>query len=178
MKKAENITIVVASESLDEPKDDPLKKQTLFVIEPRGIGATRWTTKNPPNYVERSHYLLGRTVDSGRVWDVLAAAAYLRKEFPDAKIHLAGEGRGGVLAIYAALLDEAIAGVTLGKIPESLMEVDAPALLNALRVCDIPDALGMVAPRKLTKIGAGNHLPKRTTEILHVAGGAWSFVEP
>jgi dienelactone hydrolase len=178
LKKAENITIVVANDSLDEKKDDLLKNETLFVLESRGIGATRWTTKNPPNYVERSHYLLGRTVDSGRVWDVLATAAYLRKEFPHAKINVAGEGRGGVLSIYAALLDEAIAGVTLGRIPESLMDENAPALLNALRVCDIPEALGMIAPRKLTKIGAGNYFPKRTTEILHVAGAAWSFVEP
>ena len=53
--------------------------QVVVLCEPRGVGATRWTRKNPPNYVERSHVLLGRTVDSGRVWDVIAAALEARR---------------------------------------------------------------------------------------------------
>ena len=37
----------------------------------------------------------------------------------------------------------------LNKPPLGHMEADAPALLNVLRVCDIPDVLGMLAPRSL-----------------------------
>ena len=48
--------------------------QEVVLCEPWGIGGTKWTRKNGPNYVERSHVLLGRTVDAGRVWDVAAAA--------------------------------------------------------------------------------------------------------
>jgi dienelactone hydrolase len=62
--------------------------RAVVYCEPRGIGATKWTRKNPPNYVERSHALLGRTVDVGRVWDVIAATRYL-----PATSRLAGDGR-------------------------------------------------------------------------------------
>jgi hypothetical protein len=54
-----------------------------------------------------------------------------------------------VLAAYAALWEPRIGGVILNKPPLGHMEADAPALLNVLRVCDIPDVLGMLAPRRL-----------------------------
>ena len=54
------------------------ERDAVYVCEPRGIGGSRWTQKSPPNYVARSHFLLGRTVDSGRVWDLAAAARYVR----------------------------------------------------------------------------------------------------
>ncbi len=87
-------------------KDGSTEPEALYVIEPRGVGGSRWTTKNPPNYVERSHYLLGRTVDSGRVWDIAATARYLRTLSGEkAEVYLAGEGPAAALATYAALLD-------------------------------------------------------------------------
>jgi hypothetical protein len=144
--KAREITLVVANGTID---DVPGRDGVRFVLEPRGIGGTQWTTKNPPNYVERSHYLLGRTVDSGRVWDIVAAARYLKKIYPDARLEIRGEGQGGVLAIYAAILEEGVDAVTLAKIPQSLMEGDAPALLNALRVCDLPEAIALLADRQI-----------------------------
>ena len=149
---ATRIMLVIANEDLNDTKTDFLKvsEGAVFTLEARGLGATRWTTKNPPNFVERSHYLLGRTVDSGRVWDILAAVRYLAVAYPEVKVQLAGERRGGLLALYAALLDESIAELTLGEIPGSLMDEDAPALLNGLRACDVPDALGLLAERKVT----------------------------
>jgi dienelactone hydrolase len=103
---------------------DP-KDKTIVLCEPRGIGATRWTRKNGPNYVERSHALLGRTVDTGRVWDIIAAAKYLAKNVSGGDslppIHVAGKGSSGLLAAYAAALDESIGSVTLLSSPASLM---------------------------------------------------------
>jgi hypothetical protein len=157
--------LIVANGTVD---DVQRRDGFRFVIEPRGLGETKWTTKNPPNYVERSHYLLGRTVDSGRVWDIIAAARYLKKTYPNARLELRGEGRGGVLAIYAALLEESIDGIRLGKIPESLMDEGAPALLNALRVCDVPEVLGMLGDRGLTMEGGA--LPATTQKVFEVIG--------
>lgn len=37
----------------------------VYLCAVRGVGRTRWTQKNPPNYVERSGVLLGLTVDTG-----------------------------------------------------------------------------------------------------------------
>ena len=150
----EEIILLIANEEITEAKAEFLREQSspMFILEPRGIGATQWTSKNPPNYVERSHYLLGRTVDSGRVWDAIATAGYLREKYEGARVVLAGEGRAGVNAIYAALLEEDIAGVVLGRIPESLMDDEAPALLNALRVCDIPDAIKLLGKREVREM--------------------------
>jgi dienelactone hydrolase len=149
------------------------QKAAVFTLEPRGIGATRWTTKNPPNYVERAHYLLGRTVDSGRVWDIIATARYLKAHYPGKKILVEGEGAAGILAVYSALLEEDIAGVLLGKFPLSLMQEGAPTLLNALRVADIPETLGMLAP-KILSIAPPDQTPEKTTQIYAAAGATVS----
>jgi hypothetical protein len=130
----------------------------VVLCEPRGIGATRWTTRNPPNYVERSHALLGRTVDAGRVWDVISAIGYLadsrrvRGQGERRPVHVAGRGAAGVIAAYAALLSRTADGVILVDPPGTHLASAAPQLLNCLRVCDIPDVLGMLAPRPLTLI--------------------------
>jgi hypothetical protein len=153
------LTVLNADEAGMTPewlKDLKEEGQVVVLCEPRGIGATRWTRKNGPNYVERSHVLLGRTVDAGRVWDVVAAARYLAaNSATDGKnqpIHVAGKGSAGLLAAYAAVLDDVIASVKLVSPPATHMESSAPQFLNVLRVCDVPDALGLIAPRPLTII--------------------------
>jgi len=130
------------------------ERDAVYVCEPRGIGASRWTTKSPPNYVARSHYLLGRTVDSGRVWDLAAAARYLRARHQEpAPVFLAGEGPAAVWSLFAALLEPEVAGVALSRFPATFMDNSAPPLLSVLRVCDVPQALGMLAPRPATLVG-------------------------
>ncbi len=70
-----------------------------YLCQPRGSGDTRWTRKNPPNYVERSHVLLGHTVAAGQIRDILAAAAYLREEIKP--VGVAGSGSRGIRAADA-----------------------------------------------------------------------------
>jgi dienelactone hydrolase len=148
----------------------------FYLCAPRGVDRTRWTRKDPPNYVERSHVLLGRTVDGGRVWDVAAAARYLyARHGGKVPVYLLGEGPAGVLAAYAAVWEPEIAGVILNKPPLSHMEADAPAILNILRVCDIPDVLGMLAPRPLTVYGPPSPSLDRTAAIYQAAGAAGEF---
>lgn len=144
--KIGRIILIVANETIDDVR---VEGGNQFVLEPRGTGGTKWTTKNPPNYVERSHYLLGRTVDSGRVWDVIATARYLKKTYPNAQLEMQGEGRGGVLVMYAALLEDGISGVSVKSAPGSLMHKDSPALLNALRVCDLKEIRELLKDRGL-----------------------------
>jgi len=145
----------------------------VFRATPRGLDATRWTRKNPPNYVERSHVLLGRTVDTGRVWDVIAAARYLHARYEGkAPVHVVGKGAGAVLAAYAALLEPEIAGAIVDRPVVSHMEAEAPQLLNVLRVCDVADVLGMLAPRPLTVVGAPPELVTKVSAIYASAGAA------
>jgi hypothetical protein len=129
----------------------------VVLCEPRGIGSTKWTRKNGPNYVERSHALLGRTVDAGRVRDVIAAARYLGGPVagdPTIPVYVGGKGAAGLIAAYAAAIDDSITAVTLVDPPTTHMASAAPQFLNLLRVCDVPDSLGLIAPRPLTIFGA------------------------
>jgi hypothetical protein len=152
-------------------------EDVMYVCEPRGIGATRWTRKNPPNYVERSHVLLGRTVDTGRVRDVVSAARYLRKVYEEkVPVVAVGEGPAGVLAAYAALWEPDIEAVILSKPPLTHMANSAPQLLNVLRVCDIPEVLGMLAPRSVTIHADMSPTLEKAASIHAAAGGKKTFV--
>jgi dienelactone hydrolase len=147
---------------------------SAFCIEPRGTGGTRWTSKNPPNYIARSLVLLGRTADTERVRDIIAAARLLR-ERPEGKagVVLAGHGAAGVLAAYAGLLEPDVAGVVLHQPPLTHMDPAAPQFLNVLRVCDIPEVLGMLAPRPVKVIpGSAGEGLERTAGIFEAAGAA------
>ena len=81
------------------PEDLHAPGDRVFLLFPRGVGPARWTRKNPPNYVERSHVLLGRTVDTGRIWDVAATARYLGAQHgPEVPVFVLGSGPAAVLA--------------------------------------------------------------------------------
>ncbi|MBN1507055.1 MAG: prolyl oligopeptidase family serine peptidase [Sedimentisphaerales bacterium] len=166
------ILMVVRNADPDEDVSGLVKQvsepgDSVYVCAPRGVEGTRWTCKNPPNYVERSHVLLGRTVDAGRVWDIVAAARYLHKE--DVPVYVAGKGPAAVLAAYAALWEPQIAGVVALDPPSSHMEADAPQFLNVLRVCDVPDVFGMLAPRPLSLQGHSGEALKKVTQIYAAA---------
>jgi dienelactone hydrolase len=140
------------------------------VLEPRGV-ASEWTRKSPPNYVERAHALLGRTVDSSRIWDIIATVRFLNAQ-KDSKFRwrVAGKGQAAVLAVYAALLEPSITEVIVVDPPNSHRE--GPIVLNVLRVQDIPDALGLLAPRKLTLVNARDKAFDRTEQIYKLAGAS------
>ena len=158
--------------SVERPEDLRHWGDVVYACTPRGVGPTRWTQKNPPNYVERSHVLLGRTVDAGRVWDVIAAARHLHARYPDRRISVAGAGSAAVLAAYAALWEPEIAGVIAINPPASHMDAKAPQFLNVLRVCDIPDVFGMLAPRPLTLRGWSDDASAKVARIYGAAGAS------
>ena len=78
------------------------------------------------------------------------------------------------LSAYAALFEPSIKEIVLIDPPTS--HKDGPIFLNVLRVCDIPDALGMLAPRKLTIIGGKDKAFDKTAEIYKRAGAADKFI--
>jgi dienelactone hydrolase len=127
------------------------KGRVVRLLSPRGCGPFRWTRSSPPNYVERAHVLLGTTVDAGRVRDVAAVVHWLNVQDRDIEWAVAGKGPSGIIAAYAAIFWPGIYGVTCVDPPAS--HRSGPYFLNVLRVLDIPEALGLLAPRRLTLIG-------------------------
>lgn len=136
-----------------------------------------WTRKNPPNYVERSHALLGETVDTHRVRSYIAAqllaagTASKEKAGGVRRIRAEGSGPEGIIRAYAAVLrDDLFEGVTLIDPPATHMAAEAPQFLNILRVCDVPEMLGLIAPRPLKIITNRPENFERTKAIYRAAG--------
>jgi dienelactone hydrolase len=141
----------------------------------RDGGPLRWTRKNPPNTVERSLVLLGQTVDSGRVWDVFQMLATRRGSLLG--MVLAASGPAGIIAAYATLYEsKVVTEIVIIDPPTS--HRDGPHFLGVMRVVDIPEALGLLAPGiKLTLVGksAKDKAFDRTAAIYKAAGAEDKF---
>lgn len=125
-----------------------------------------WSLKSPPNYVERAHVLLGTTVAAEQVRDIIVAWKLLQKK--DRPTVLVGAGKSGILAAYAALLEPSISEIKLHDIPST--HQNGPHLLNIQRICDVPESLGLLAPRKLTLVNVEDVLFDRVLAIYRAAG--------
>jgi dienelactone hydrolase len=146
-------------------------EDAVVVLAPRGVGPTAWDRKSPPNYVARAHALLGRTVDEGRVWDASAVVRWLADDPARSRTwRIAGSRQAGIIAAYAALFEPAAAEVAIVDPPASHRE--GPIFLNVLRVLDVPAALGLLAPRPLTLIGAKSDSWSLTKVLYERAGAA------
>ncbi|HZO84154.1 MAG TPA: acetylxylan esterase [Verrucomicrobiae bacterium] len=119
-----------------------------------------------PYYIHRSCPLLGQTLDSLRLAEVLHSTA---KGTPK----LIGRGQAGAIAAYAALLRTNVAEVVLVDPPTSHRE--GPIFLNVLRVLDIPEALALLAPRPLTIYTSHRDAFTDTQKIYALAGGTLTF---
>jgi len=75
-----------------------------------------------------------------------------------------------------ALLEPDIAGVIAINPPSSHMDTGAPQFLNVLRVCDIPDVFGMLAPRPLTLQGYSGEALMKVTRIYASAGASEKLI--
>ena len=160
-------TLLVAAEKGYQKR---LLEGTLtFGMTVRGQSLSEWRRESPPNYVERSHALLGRTVDEGRVKDIIAMVKMLKiKQDPNRQWRIIGRGEAGILAAYAALFEPSIKEVVIIDPPRS--HTEGPHFLNVLRVLDIPEALGLLAPTPLTIIGSKDPAFNRTAAIYRLAG--------
>jgi dienelactone hydrolase len=148
-------------------------EDSVLLLSPRGVGSGVWTQGKFPNPIERAMSLIGATVDSGRVWDVMTVVS----RRAESQWRVAGRGRAGIIAAYAALYQPAIEAIVVidppaSHLPKAPEEKYGPPLLNVLRILDIPEALGCLAPRKLTLIGATDAAFERTAVLYRAAGKA------
>jgi len=125
------------------------------VFEPRGAGLS---APNPSNTIDfkhltRSALWIGLTWTTMAIHDTLKAIRFLREEFEERRIFLYGKGDAGVACVYAALLDEEVGGVVADSIPTT--HLDGGHIIGILKVLDIPQALGMIAPRPLGLVNFG-----------------------
>lgn len=140
----------------------------ILVLRPRAtdfsIADRRWVT------LERTSALLGATIESMQVWDIMRAVDYMATELKvdPASISLYGKGEMGILALYAAILDSRPGRVILSQPP--LTHWSGPPLLNVLRVTDIPEAAALLAPRELVFLTPTGQSPAYTAAIYRLTG--------
>lgn len=129
-------------------------------FEPRGTGLTAMNPKNRRDYVQalRAALWAGLTPALLTVHDALRALQFLRSErgFEGQKVYLYGRGETGAACLYVAALDEEVAGVVVDSIPTSHLE--GAHLIGILKVLDIPQALGLPAPRPVGIVNPGRRL--------------------
>ncbi len=102
--------------------------------------------------IERTASWVGRTIGSMQVWDILRAVEWAASEagILTSTISLYGKEDMGILALYAALFDQRVMQVILSDPPASHWQ--RPALLNILRVTDIPEVAAAFAPRRIVSL--------------------------
>lgn len=148
-----------------------IRNAPVLLLAPRGNGPLKLEDPSP-FYIKRSLPLLGRTLDSCKLVDMRAAirhgADVAQRE--GLRLGVAGHGQAGVIAAYAALLDPRVSEVVLSEPPTS--HRDGPIFLNVLRVVEIPEALGLLAPRALTIYSGKPREFESTKTIYSVAGGS------
>lgn len=105
----------------------------------------------------RAMALLGTTPVMMTVHDILVALNTVceHEALQDHEVYLLGDGENAVAALYAALLDDRVSGVIAQHLPAS--HADWAPILGILRHFDIPQAVGLLAPRKIVVTDAGTH---------------------
>jgi cephalosporin-C deacetylase-like acetyl esterase len=127
-----------------------LGRMVVLVLHPRGVDYPvdnyRLTT------IKRSIALLGGTLETMQMWDLLRSLDFLTQDQGLAvkEISVYGRGQMGPLALYAAALDPRITRVVLEDAPASHWQ--GPPLLNVLRLTDLPEAAALMAPREIVSL--------------------------
>ena len=67
---------------------------------------------------------------------------------PESTVELIGRGPAAGIALYAGIFEPAVSALKLSELSDS--HRDGPILIDVLRVLDVPQALALVFPRKVT----------------------------
>lgn len=170
-KGGSGVLLVSLRDDAETPVTALGEDESLATVRPRGVGKSRWTSKNPPNYVERSHFLLGTTVDRERVAEIARAIDAM-----EGATRVEGRGKAGLLGALAVI--EADAGSKVGSLildapALDLRDPDAPVVLNLGRISSVAEILGTFAPRPMALNGVDpEHPTVETLRKIYRAAGA------
>ncbi len=120
----------------------------VFCIDPRFYGEWDYHT----DAQELNGIIVGRPPGAVGAWDIAQAAAYLRtrSDIDAARITVAGYGEAGALALFAAALDEGLAGVVAPELGRTYAQGrDKPLTPHLLTVADLPEIAAALAPRRV-----------------------------
>lgn len=123
-----------------------LGRYTVMILQPRfteqSLSAREYAD------IERTALWAGRTIAAMQIWDILRAVKWAADESRPSGIAIYGKGDMGILAMYAALYEPRIQHIILNDPPVSHWQ--SPALLNVLRITDIPEVGRALKSRRIT----------------------------
>jgi len=160
-------------------------QEAFFACDYRGIGELTPNTCGASTFdhIYGNDYfyasyaeMFGQSYLSWRVHDVLCTLDFMAQYGYD-RVHLAGNGWGGIIAALVALLDERVKQVTLQQVPLSWSEMaqtrmnqwrQSAMLPGVLRHFDLPDVYRALQPKKLTILrplsAEMKPIPRRTAQ--------------
>jgi cephalosporin-C deacetylase-like acetyl esterase len=145
----------------------------ILVLQPRAtdfaISDQDWVT------LERTAEILGSTIESMQVWDIMRAIDFMtaNEKVDPASLSIYGKDDMGILALYAAIMDSRPGCVVLDHPPTT--HWDGPPLLNVLRVTDIPEAAALLSPHELVLLQPAGQGFDHTAALYRLAGHANQF---
>ena len=144
------------------------RDHAVLVLQPRGVDYPMDNFQLAT--MKRNAALIGTTLETMQIRDILRAVDYLvtDEKLPVSGISVYGKRDMGVLAIYAAALDERINRVIVDDPPGSHWR--GPALLDILRYTDLPEVAAMIAPREIVSIGSLGSEYKFTNAVYRLYG--------
>lgn len=127
-----------------------LSTHVVLVLRPRAVDYPIDNFKLAS--AKMSAALLGATLETFQVWDILRAVDFLTTDqrLPIRSVATYGRRDSGVLGLYAAILNPKITKVILDTPPPSHWQ--GPALLNILRYTDLNEAAGLLADREIVSL--------------------------
>jgi len=118
-------------------------------VEARGAGYGGYDRSNlgMRAHMLRAGAFVGMTETMLCIHDLMLTLEFLRglPELSGQQLYLYGRGVAGVACLYAALLDDTIAGVVADSAPRTHLE--GAHIPGILRTLDIPHVIGLLAPR-------------------------------
>lgn len=134
----------------------------VLAMDYRGIGETG----TDDNIVARNGFMLGKPIFGERVWDVMRGMDYLtlRQEIDAQRLYVYGEAAAGLIALYAAAVDERVQVACADRFlvsykpqpssnptaaPAPFAEPVSNFLPNILTLGDVNDVASWAAPRQL-----------------------------
>jgi dienelactone hydrolase len=143
---------------------------TVFVFDPRDIGAVQNREIPIPNWIDDYYGIYGtefklaydalmleESLFGMRVYDVLRAIEFLRSETGGEQVTLVGEGIGAYHALYAAAVDHTVGTIDLRDLGPSFYEMATgefpftPQLTvyDVVGDCDVPHLISALDDREL-----------------------------
>jgi cephalosporin-C deacetylase-like acetyl esterase len=122
----------------------------VLVLNPRAVDYPM--DVNRTSVTKMTIPLLGGTLESMQLWDILRSVDYLMDEekLSLGSISVYARGQMGGLALHAGAIDGRISRVILDDPPASHWQ--GPALLNVLRITDLAEVAAMMAPREIVSL--------------------------